>query len=269
MLIVGTLPPPFGGTSVLLNYLLKELSIRDDVSCRVIDTSGFHYKLRVLVDVRRIISLIIRSLKYMRHCDVVLLHATTTRVPVTGTLLLLFSRLFRRPLIVRKFGGTDYHDLSFINRWLICHVMRNASMFLVETQKLIKRSDLEGFNNVRWFPNHRPIMPIWHIQNDKSKKCKRFVYLGHVRRDKGIQELIEAAAMLSQNGLEVDVYGPFYDGLSESIFLDKSNIHYCGVIRPEEVHEVLSRYDAMVFPPIMPVKDFQALLSKPIWQGFR
>jgi len=241
------MPPPLGGTTVLLDYLVKELSLRDDVCCSVINVSGFQFKLPLFIGIRRAVLLIVQLGMRIRQVDVLTLHAATTSLHITGLILLAFSKVFKKPLIIRKFAGTDYNELSLLKRNLIRFVVQKSDLFLLETKYLINRAQLDGCHNVRWFPNHRPIREIQLPQEAQQRKCRHFVYLGHVRPDKGIRELIAASERLAE-GATIDVYGSFMDGLSEDIFISKKNIRYCGIVQPERVHDMLQQYDAMVFP---------------------
>ena len=246
IMVVGSFPPPYGGTTVLLDYLVRELREIKGVECSIINVSGYQFRSQIFVGLRRTFLLITGLIRGGRRADVITLHVATTSLYVTGPIALIFSRIFGKAFIIRKFAGTDYNDLKWPKRNIIRYIVRKADLFLVETRYLVDRARLDGCQNVEWFPNHRPIKDISQISKTSEHPCSRFVYLAHVRPDKGILELIEAAERLDE--VQVDVYGSFMDGLAKDIFLNKKNIFYRGVVRPDEVHSVLQQYDAMVFP---------------------
>ncbi len=77
--------------------------------------------------------------------------------------------------------------------------------------------------------------------------CSRFVFCGHIKRSKGIVEIIEAAEELGDE-VAVDVYGPFHDGLDEDVFRGCRVVRYRGIVPPEQVASMLQGYDALVLP---------------------
>jgi glycosyltransferase involved in cell wall biosynthesis len=79
------------------------------------------------------------------------------------------------------------------------------------------------------------------------RKCRRFVYVGHVRPFKGIYDLIDAAERFDSS-IEVDVFGPLLDGISEDDFRSCARVKYKGVMPSERVSKTMGTYDAMVLP---------------------
>ena len=49
-------------------------------------------------------------------------------------------------------------------------------------------------------------------------------------------------------GIEVDVYGPLQDDMSSVEFDAAGNVHYEGVLEPDEVIDILRRYDVVLLP---------------------
>jgi len=63
----------------------------------------------------------------------------------------------------------------------------------------------------------------------------------------GYLELAEAAEALELDA-PVDIYGPFYDGISENTFNQFHNVRYRGILNPLEVNNALLGYDALLLP---------------------
>jgi glycosyltransferase involved in cell wall biosynthesis len=78
------------------------------------------------------------------------------------------------------------------------------------------------------------------------------VFLGHVKREKGVRELIEAAHGLGSRDLHIDVYGPLLDGTRVEDFTGNPRIRYRGTIPSERVSRVLRGYDVLVLPTYHP-----------------
>jgi glycosyltransferase involved in cell wall biosynthesis len=78
--------------------------------------------------------------------------------------------------------------------------------------------------------------------------CRRFVFLGHVRSEKGIRELIVAGERFSGMGVEVTIFGPLAFDLTQSVFERRSVVRYAGVTDPEDVPRILAEHDCLVLP---------------------
>lgn len=245
VLLIGPQPPPVGGITVLFADLAKRLRTRDDVDAPVVGTGGVRG--RGVAGFARLVRLARDILSGASSADVVTLHAATTGLPFMGPLVVGACRRARRPLVVRKFGGTEYGDLGAVPSALIRWTLRRADLVLVETKRLeVLTRDL-GIDRVRWYPNSRP-MPALPPDSDRGGRgCKRFVYVGHVRTDKGIRELVEAASRL-HGKVVVDVYGTLGYDLTADAFSGEAAVNYHGRVDPADVVGLLSRYDALVLP---------------------
>lgn len=247
ILIIGSLPPPIGGTTVSLRYLVNALKANREVEVRVVDTGGVRGSgMRGLF---RLAALPCRLFAAVRKADVITLHCCTPGLPVKGGGVLLLSRLFRKSLIIRKFAGTDYRFFGIWRGRLAEFVLRHADLYLPQTQDLVAQATERGLDNVRWFPNHRPFQfsDVDAPWRDRKTACKHFVYVGHVRECKGMRVLAEAARKLP-HGVTIDVYGPWFDDLDRHVFDNSTNIQYRGSLKPEEVVPTMREYNAFVFP---------------------
>jgi len=249
ILIIGTLPPPLGGVTVLLNYLIESLQTRTDVDVQAVDTGivrghGLGGLLKSFRAALQIVGAVPRA-------DVVTLHCATSSIAIKGTFVLLLAKLFRKPIVIRKFGGADYGQSGARGWWpaLAAFVLRRADIYFAETKQLVEQAHQRGLKHAEWFPNHRPLLNE-SADEDASiprQRCRRFIYVGHVRECKGIEVLAEAARQLPDD-VSIDVYGPWFDDLDRALFNDIPTIRYCDSLRSEEVIPTMRRYDAFVFP---------------------
>jgi len=246
VLIIGTLPPPIGGASVLLKQLVDELRERGDVNLVVIETGGIRNG--GLKGVFRFASVFWQTIWQVRRADVVALHAASGGLLIMGSILLPTTRFFRKPLLIRGFGGT-YYPQSFgaARRAMTRTIVRNAHLFLVETKAMVRSAREEGIRRVAWYPNSRPLAGNVDSAPPESRPCRKFVYFGHVRPCKGIAEVIEAGERFGDE-VSVDVYGPFLDGLSARTFEGLKTVRYCGVVPPDQAVATLRRYDILLLP---------------------
>lgn len=234
---------------MLLRCLVDTLRQNSSVDLRVVDTGGTRGK--GLHGIWRVTTLPCRVLAGIIRADVVSLHCCTTSLHIVGMGVLLLSRLLCKPVIIRKFAGTDYREFGRAKGMLSEFVLRNADLYLAETHHLVEQAQDRGLKNVRWFPNHRRMQfsPCREPADDRERVCRRFVYVGHVREYKGMRILAEAASRLPSE-LTIDVYGPWFDDLDRHVFDKCPNIRYKGELKPDEVVMTLREYDAFVFPTL-------------------
>lgn len=245
VLMAGPLPPPLGGTSVSFRSLVDALEARGDVSVRVVNTGGVRG--RGLASVAALFRLAGRTARELRGVDVVALFASTTGLHVLAP---LFSRLARRgavPLIIRKFGGTDFFDYTPPRRASILWGLRGADLYLAQTKALVERAKGAGLAYVEWHPNSRPMPELPDEDKSGERTCRRFVFLGQIRGVKGVRELAEAAELFPA-GVTVDVYGTLGFDIKEAELTAAARLDYRGPANPDEVHDILSSYDALVLP---------------------
>lgn len=244
ILMIGPEPPPIGGTTVLFRSLVEALGDRSGITVTAVNTvgtrgGGVAGPLRLL----RLASSVFWG---MRGADVAALHVATSGLHVIGPLVALAARLRSTPLVVRKFGGTDFFEYSPLRRCLILWTLRRADLYLAETRDLVERARSAGLTNAAWYANSRP-MPELPAEHSDGCCCRRFVFLGQVHGGKGVRELVEAGERLPE-GVTVDIYGPLGFDVQESELNGRERVTYRGPVDSDDVHGVLSKYDALVLP---------------------
>ncbi len=245
LLMIGPLPPPFGGTTVLFDALARGLDSVDDISVDVLGTGDVRG--RGLPGLLTFLKLAAGVWRGVRRADVAALHISTTAMHVMGPLVVTAARLFSTPLIIRKFGGTSVFECSAIRRAVSLWVLRRSDVYLVETKRLVERARREGLRQVRWYPNSRPMPELASESGKPDVRCSRFIFLGQIRNEKGIRELVEATRGLP-DGLSVDLYGGMGFDVDPSVVEGVPGLSYRGVADPQDVHELLLSYDALVLP---------------------
>ena len=244
MLLIGPLPPPLGGTAVSFRALVETLERRSDLTTDVVDSSGVRGC--GPAGVVRLARLLWRLVTAIPRADVVALNVATTGLHVLGAPVAVLAGITRKPLIVRKFAGTELSCFGPVTRAVMVWTLRRARLYLAQTKALVESAEAIGLTNVRWYPNSRP-MPALPEEPPGERTCRRFVYLGQIRRPKGIRELIEAGERFGED-VVVDVFGTLGYDVPRSAFDGLSRVHYRGVLDPTDVHDVLARYDALVLP---------------------
>jgi glycosyltransferase involved in cell wall biosynthesis len=241
--MAGPLPPPLGGTTVLFDSLRMAMSSRRDLDVRVVGTGGVRGRGAAtplaLLSLRREIA------ASLAGADVAALHVSTSALHLMGPLFARECAAVGVPFIVRKFGGTDFMDYGPVRRRMILGALSRADAYLAETRALVRVARMQGIERAMWFPNSRPMPPL--AADTGPQSCRRFVFLGQVHRAKGVRELIAAGERMP-DGVEVDFYGTLGHDVAASEFEGLSRVSYKGSVAPGEVHDVLSRCDALVLP---------------------
>ena len=130
---------------------------------------------------------------------------------------------------------------------------------VLETERMTDKMLMLGLNNVVCIPNFKKFPLNVTIKNRHSRKSIiRFVYLGRITKDKGINEIFSAVDFLNINtDLEFSVhfFGPVSDAYNYFFFnkiKTTPNTKYLGNLdlmkESERGYDILSGYDVMLFP---------------------
>ena len=253
LLLIGPVPPPIGGTSVLFQHLQSELKLRGEFNFKIINTAN--PKNRPIYLLFSIAWQFLLVLLFLPWANVVSLHASTQRFVVFGGILAWTCRLVRKPLVARVFGGSLYAVGLRLSGWrFACYrSIMKADLVLVEMKQMLQ-SLFESFPNARieWFPNSRPLPPSSEICLPCAQKSyKRIVFslISHVRAEKGIYEIAEAVKLLdARDDFEVRLYGRLFSNVDISRVEVSDKIKYYGEVEPIQVSEVLKSTDIVLLP---------------------
>lgn len=253
LLLVGHLSSHPSGSSLLFRQLVEHLYERDDVKSQVINTVRPRLLTsNMFVNAWVALRTTLAALRQLPKADVVTFHASQPAMMSYAPILVTLSRFFRRPIVLRLFGGTlerEYESLPGIRKWLFDRTILEADLLLLETKHLVTYFARAGARNAQWYSNSRPLaqLPTDGIQH--RQKCSRFVFLGRVVEEKGIDVMLQTASALNP-GISLDIFGPM-DGSYTADMIDsagKGVIRYKGVLSFEHVHVELLNYDALVLP---------------------
>jgi glycosyltransferase involved in cell wall biosynthesis len=253
ILLIGPLMEAIGGTTVSFKYLCDELKNNGDLSITVLSVKGIRgggWKA-----IPNFVKLISSVFLLARKNDIVSLQVSVTAVPYVGPLVLIICRGINRPIIYRMFGGMDHNGLSGIKKILARWFAKNVDTYLAQTKLLLQSAEDEGFLNGKWFPTSRPASENISIV---KKPCRRFVFVGQLRSEKGLKELAEASELLPKE-LEVHVWGP-WTGLPENFFEKYKRIKMMGVLKPKEVQSKLLEYDALILPSYLKAEGYSGVI---------
>lgn len=228
-----------GGVVVLFELFLKELENRN-IPYVIIDSNKSNYKNKIFA----MVYIYINFLWNLPRVSHISLHGTAKDFIYIAPFFTFVSKLFRKRLSLRKFAGNFreiYLNSNCISKILIRYSLINSTYLFFETKYLVQF--FSKFNQkTYWLPNCRKKS---RVKKKGSFFNRSYIFLGHVKKEKGIIELISASNILGKD-YKIDIYGTVNEKLH--IMIDKSNASYKGTINPENVSQVISNYDVLVLP---------------------
>lgn len=252
LLLIGPLPiegDVLGGAKVSFSKLVHDFSASEDFDVKVVCTSRPLAKrraaIRAVINLWAIVRVIGQMAVNVTRCDLVMFNVSSGGGMRLGPAVWGISKLCRRPLVVRVFGGalSEAYDADYgVFRWLARKTWLKSERLLLQTRALCDR--FKGCPGLRWLPTSRDVPRTFRPRN---AVCRRFLFLGHVRRAKGVLEALSASEELPE-GCSLAFYGSLTPEVDVSLFDRYANASYCGRVEPEEVHAVLQEHDALVFP---------------------
>jgi glycosyltransferase involved in cell wall biosynthesis len=245
ILIVGSLPPPPGGTAISLKLLIDQLSAYQGVSLQVVNTAGIRGHL--FAGPLRFARTVFKILRLGFQVDAITLHQVPTGLPFLGPLVLVCARILGKPLIIRIFAGVDYMNMGMLKAWLAHFVTRHADMYLAQTKHLVRLAEKRGVCHVHWYPTSRPMPPDPEVQRPQTSACERFVFVGDVSDVKGVREILKIGKLLPES-VSVDIFGPLTGEISLKDFNGSRNVRYAGLLANDQVIPTLRQYDALLLP---------------------
>jgi glycosyltransferase involved in cell wall biosynthesis len=249
VLLIGPLPPPVGGTTILFQRLVQGMRAADGIEAFAVNTSRGCVRRTLwsylLAGLRALLGLAHLACRV----DVVTFHASVFGAFAFSPVVHFISGLYKKPWVLRKFGGVFDSYYGKLPRWaqaVVRHTALAADLCLFETQQNARFFGTKCRHETAWYPNNRPL-PATSEKAEGRGSCRRFVFCGQVMPTKGVGEIIAAAAQL-EPPVNVDIYGPCRDGISPRTFEGARNVRYCGVLESGDVLPTLDSADAMLLP---------------------
>ncbi len=246
LLLIGPLtnkkdPAKTGGVVILFNLLLIEIR-KKNIEFDVIDTLKDNYPNTAIAFFSSAFKIIIKFRKY----DYISLQASNNSLVFLGPIMVILSKIYNKKISMRKFAGNldvVYSKSNFLKKMLIRYVLKNTDMIFFETKYLIDY--FQKFNSsTYWFPNVRQQMIVPQMPRGFNR---RFVYIGTINQEKGIDEIIEMTDHLDDN-YTLDLYGPILESQYSEIKFQKRKVNYCGHLHPDSVTKTLNTYDVLILP---------------------
>ena len=233
-------PELVGGPIVLFEGLLQEFK-KNNIDFSLIDTNKKNYRFLYTSYICIVTNILYKSLFHNN----ISFHSSRDYM-LFSPFIIFVGKLFNKKTSLRKFGGEakrTYEDAIGLKKKYLLFIFQNFDNLFMETKYLenfFKRMN----KNTHWFPNVRTRNEIAKFPRKFQKK---FVFISHVIKEKGITEIIEASAKLD-NSYIVDIYGPMLDDDYSAKSFIGTNVSYRGALKSSEVLKVLNSYDVALLP---------------------
>jgi len=229
------------GTVVLFEDLINQFHEKK-VNYDAIDTNKYNYinyKLAYLI-------ILLKFLNKARYAKYISLHSSQD-FRIFGVLFIIYAKLFNKKISLRKFGGDlkdVYLSANIFKKYYLNYILSHMDILFVETKYLVSFFSQINKNTV-WFSNVRN--RTFEVQLPR-KYSKKFVFISHVIKTKGIEEILEASKKLDKS-YTIDIYGPLFPGeYTEEDFKNYANLTYKGPLQANKVIKHLNKYDVVLLP---------------------
>lgn len=170
-------------------------------------------------------------------------------------LLNLINKFLKKDVYMVTIGG--WLPEFLLKRKKYIEYLKKFKKIYVQTKEMKKKLEILKLNSIEQllnFKNQESLLQEDDIQFNEN--LLKFVFISRVRKDKGIEDAIDAIQFLLKEkeiSLEFHIYGPIdfeYEVRFQEVMKEnnRSEIKYKGVINPLDINEVLKNYDVMLFP---------------------
>lgn len=198
--------------------------------------------------------------------DVISFHATKDFHFTIAPILWIWSRILNKRTVYHFFGGNfmdQYEAMPTIFQIILKKTVLKSDTVFFETLQLMSFFERKGVRNAVWLPNARkPIQNKITATNFE----KKFVFISRVIPQKGITEIVEAAALLPKD-YSVDIYGPIDDRHYENNVFKDSSVNYKGMLRPDEIETTLSKYNVLLLPSYFEGEGYPGIIIESLAMG--
>jgi glycosyltransferase involved in cell wall biosynthesis len=245
ILLIGPLsnkknPEKTGGAIVAFTNLLEELN-RQNVHYLVVDTLKKNYPNILFAYVSIFGQIFIKQFQ-VKHLS---LHSSKDYL-FFAPYLILIGKLFGRTTSLRKYAGDAwdiYVNAKGIKKKILNYIFKNVDYLFLEQRFLVEK--FKNLNKeIHWFPNVRS-RPNLEFQDKKFNK--RFVFMSHIKKEKGMDEIIEVRKLLNDDYV-LDIYGVIDEMDYTKEYLLENGMSYKGAVKSTDVLPVLSTYDVLLLP---------------------
>lgn len=272
ILLIGHNSSQVSGSSLSFKQLVEDLGNSEHVLIDVINTARpLHLTSSWVANLNTALRVTVAVVLKLKRMDVVSFHASQPAMMMYGPILYLLTRIYRKPLVLRLFGGAleqEYQALSSLGRFIFDRTILKAELLLLQTKHLANYFSQRGGHSVRWFSNYRKMSEIQLNREDYISGCWRFVFLGRIVEEKGIEVILESLPHVNA-GISIDIYGSVNGAytVEEINTRGRGIVIYKGILNFEQVLDVLCNYDALILPTHYPGEGYPGVVLEAYSRG--
>jgi len=261
-----------GGNTRHFATLFEDLCDDERFSVKLIDTSRqqeFLNPLRNIMVALKTLYLIVLNL---RNSDIVSFHASNRGMFLFGPQIVGLSKLARKQTILRMFGGSFgdfYLQQNKFKKVIIRKLILSSDIVLLQTRRSIEQLKQHASGRLEWFSTYVRTTPRPSGQAliAEDKVCEKFIFLGHLWRNKGMETMLAAASDLPGN-TSIDIFGPLDEYTEDDVQeRGKGRVRYCGFLSHAQVDAKLWEYDCLVLPTFHPSEGYPGVIAEAFTNG--
>ena len=251
LVLFSPLPPPEGGiASWTLDYL--EYCKKNKIPVFHINTSMVgknlkHHEKRNFFDELKRIKNIKKQIKNFSCYDENTIVHYNTSCSLFGMMrdYFCFFKFFKNSKIVMQ----CHCDVSLylkgkMHKWIFRKIANKCRKLLVlNEQSLNFIKKIANNVDVSYFPNFIKNDSMPRLKRIKSEKCLNVAFVGHIRKEKGFDILLECAKVYKNINFHIFGQKP-----KDFIEPNLDNVHFYGVLKQNELYTHLSMFDALLAP---------------------
>ena len=202
----------------------------------------------------------------MPRCGAVMLWANSRFLVTEGLAIIVWSRLWGKPVFVKMFGAYLAARMRGIPRpwreFVVLMLGKTACVF-AETRALAR--DLVGEGSLE--EERVLVLPNFlaggsSVPPRAPKPCSgKCVFFGQIKREKGVFDIVEAIG--GEPSASCDFYGPVLDRDREAFLAavaGRDNLSYRGSVEPGLVSLVAAGYDVLLLPTYHEAEGYPAVI---------
>ena len=211
----------------------------------------------VVADTNRInnngFTIIVNVIRAVFKGDLIVLAVCNFAVKLLALPVYLLAKVQKKKIVYVLIGGWlgKYVSTHKITKW----ALKKYDVIFAETKVTGKALLEQGFANIQYLDNCKYLKKQKKVPDNNPKEV-HFCTLSRVVPEKGIEDAIEAICEADSRIKEVsyylDIYGEIEEAYKDEIIkiiqTHSNNISYKGVVKPEQCPEIISKYDALLFP---------------------
>lgn len=209
ILMIGPLPPPVGGQSILIESIL-ESAVVDFYKITVLNTSHYQLNLikRLLLAIKNAF-LLIKILLINKSIKIVHMHSSAGISLLEKGVYILILSFFKCRILLHVHGG-KFKKLWFSYNGIMRQLVRiilarcHGLIVLSDDWRFFYRNDICYAGNIYVLPNAVKIQDVH--KSSENRQTVNLLYVGHLKAEKGLLDLQYVVKDLLQHNMDICLF---------------------------------------------------------------